>query len=75
MTPSPATIGLLGRYLLAIATSWLSAKGVISDSMATQLAAEPLLIDLAVAVIGYAATAVWYVYSRSRAALKEALGK
>lgn len=58
------------RYALIALSSHLVSRGWMGAEDANSLANDPAVIELVVGLVMGAGTLAWYLYSRSRAALK-----
>lgn len=58
------------RYALIALSSHLVSRGWMGAEDANAFANDPAVIELAVGLLTGAGTLAWYIYSKSRAALK-----
>lgn len=61
------------RYFLLLLAGWLAHGGWLPAHIGDEIANDPAVIELATSALIGLGTLIWYVWSRSRAALVEAL--
>jgi len=61
------------RYGLIALASWLARGGWLPEDVARDFATDPAVVELVTGLCVGIGTLAWYLYSRSRKALKEAM--
>lgn len=63
------------RYALIALSATLVNRGLLTPGDARAFATDPAIIELTVGAITAAGTLIWYLTSRSRAAIKQAMDR
>lgn len=63
------------RYALLIIAGRVSSGGWLDPALANEIATDPFIIEFVTGAIIGVLTLLWYLYSTSRKALKEAVGR
>ena len=69
------TITPFVRYALLVLAGLAARGDWLPAHIGEEIANDPIVIEMAVSVVIGAVTLFWYIYSTSRKALKEAVGK
>lgn len=63
------------RYALLVIAGLVSRGGWLDEGLANEIASDPFIIEAVTGAVIGVLTLLWYWYSTSRKALKEAVGR